>query len=319
MGRLGILGTLVWDTIHGPEGGDPVRDWGGIAYSLAAFEAVAPAGWEAVPIIKVGSDMRAEADRFLASLTRIGTLEHVVSVPEANNRVELFYRDQSRRCERLTGGVPGWSWPDLGAAVRTCDALYVNFIAGWEMDLDAARALARRTELPGYCDVHSLLLEVTADGVREPRPLSRRSEWIGAFDLVQVNETELGILSTAGPDRAAMAEDLLADGPEAVFVTLGRSGAEWRARPDSRYVASEATDRQGSASVEIAFESDPTGCGDVWGVACFASLLSGATLGAAVVDANRAASACARSRGTSGLTGELAHPAGTDVERGAGR
>ena len=37
MPRLGVVGTLVWDTIHGPDGGDPVEDWGGIAYSLAAW------------------------------------------------------------------------------------------------------------------------------------------------------------------------------------------------------------------------------------------------------------------------------------------
>ena len=41
MPRLGVVGTLVWDTIHGPDGGEAVNDWGGIAYSLAAWSAVA--------------------------------------------------------------------------------------------------------------------------------------------------------------------------------------------------------------------------------------------------------------------------------------
>ena len=31
MPRLGVVGTFVWDTIHGPDGGEPVNDWGGIA------------------------------------------------------------------------------------------------------------------------------------------------------------------------------------------------------------------------------------------------------------------------------------------------
>ena len=45
MPRLGVLGTLVWDTIHGPGGEAAVNDWGGIAYTLAAWAAVAPPGW----------------------------------------------------------------------------------------------------------------------------------------------------------------------------------------------------------------------------------------------------------------------------------
>ena len=50
MPRLGVVGSLVWDTIHGPDGGEPLNDWGGIAYSLAAWEATVPPGWSMVPI-----------------------------------------------------------------------------------------------------------------------------------------------------------------------------------------------------------------------------------------------------------------------------
>ena len=41
MPRLGVVGTMVWDTIYardiGREG--PVHEWGGIAYALAAADA----------------------------------------------------------------------------------------------------------------------------------------------------------------------------------------------------------------------------------------------------------------------------------------
>ncbi len=56
MKRLGVIGTMVWDTIHQRDPGrsEPVEEWGGICYALSAFEATAPDGWELLPIIKVG-------------------------------------------------------------------------------------------------------------------------------------------------------------------------------------------------------------------------------------------------------------------------
>jgi hypothetical protein len=316
--RLGIVGTLVWDTIHGPDDRtDPITDWGGIAYSLAAFEAAAPSGWCAVPIIKVGSDLRDRAGDFLDTLERLATRDHVVSVPQPNNRVDLFYHDRSRRCERLQGGVPGWTRGELARAALVCDALYVNFISGWEVDVTTAAHLKRDFDGPTYCDVHSLLLAVGPDGVREPRPLADREAWLSAFHLLQVNEDELRILSARGSDTDSRAEDLLAAGPDVVFATLGKAGAAWVARPGSRWMGADEARADGEplhgeASVEAPADqtdSDPTGCGDVWGVGCFTALLGGASVPEAVRLANRLASRTAGWRGATGLANRLADTA----------
>ena len=82
--RLGVVGTLVWDTIHGrdPAREGPVQEWGGIAYALSAFEAAGPGGWTLVPIIKVGKDMRRDARELLEGLGRVGSLEAVRFVDE---------------------------------------------------------------------------------------------------------------------------------------------------------------------------------------------------------------------------------------------
>ena len=43
--RLGILGTMVWDRIHARHGRtEPVEEWGGISYALAAAVSAAPPG-----------------------------------------------------------------------------------------------------------------------------------------------------------------------------------------------------------------------------------------------------------------------------------
>ena len=315
MPRIGVLGTLVWDTIHGPDGGDVVEDWGGIAYSLAAWSAVAPPGWSLVPIIKIGADLSESAGQFLGTVAGICSLEFVRSVPEANNRVSLFYHDRSRRCERLTGGVPGWTSAEIERVALSCDALYVNFISGWELDLEAAETLRARFEGPRWCDVHSLILGVGDGGVREPRPLQDRAAWLEAFDVVQVNEDEIEMLSPAGGSRADRMRALLADGPGAVFLTLGSSGAEWVVRPGTWPQGSRVGETAGAAPVETiapAGNTDPTGCGDVWGITCFASLLAGAGAAEAVRKANRLAAATAARQGTAGLSERL-----TEVARAA--
>ncbi len=302
---LGVVGTLVWDTIHPPDGGETetVEDWGGIAYSLAAFDAVRSPSWSMLPIVKVGEDLGTQARMFLEGLGGVASLAGVISVPQGNNRVELFYQDASRRCERLTGGVPGWTWDELAPLAGECDAMYVNFIAGWELDLPTVRALSREFGGITYCDVHSLILAVETDGVRVPRPLPDRDEWMGAFDIVQMNEQELAMLEPHEGDTLDRAERLLRCGPAAVLVTLGPRGSAWAVREGSPWL--EGAERGTVAGMPADPAIDPTGCGDVWGMACCAALLGGSGVPGAMESANRVASRNASLRGTKELTARL--------------
>lgn len=298
--RLGVLGTLVWDTIHGPDEEGPVEEWGGIAYSLSAFEAVGPPGWRAMPIVKVGRDLRDEAFRLLRSYSRVSSLEGVRVVEEPNNRVDLHYLDESTRRERLRGGVPGWEWRELAPLVAGCDAVYVNFIAGWELRLPAARRLHREFGGPAYADLHSLLLEVGSDGARHHRPIDEGGCWVRCFDYVQVNEEELAVLAAgSGEDPWTFAASAVEDGARAVFVTRGRDGASWVAGGGGPGSA-----RRGRLPPPRPVEGgDPTGCGDVWGVGCFGALLQGAGPEEAVARANEVAARNAETRGGTGLLG----------------
>jgi hypothetical protein len=139
-----------------------VQEWGGIAYALSALAASLPEGWEVVPIIKVGRDLAENAFRFLRQLPRLDCEAGVRVVPEPNNRVELRYLDEARRTERLSGGVPPWQWPELVPLLWGCDALYVNFISGFEMELDTAGALRDAYAGPA---IQPGKLTQTADGI----------------------------------------------------------------------------------------------------------------------------------------------------------
>jgi pfkB family carbohydrate kinase len=264
---------MVWDTIHGRDPAQPaVQEWGGISYALSALDAALPDDWQIVPLIKVGRDLAPKANEFLHTLRHTPHAARFVEVPEPNNRVTLRYESADRRCEQMSGGVPGWTWPELGPLVRDLDALYVNFISGYEMDLDTARLLRHGFPHFIYADLHSLFLGKQANGMRVPRTLPQAPEWFSCFDVIQLNEDEMGQL---GPDPLAIAADALRQGCTAVCVTLGPRGAAYFTGNPIR------TARIPVPPVHAPMEpavSDPTGCGDVLGGATAASLLAGAAI-----------------------------------------
>ena len=67
MPKVGVVGSLVWDLIHGRDPlAPPTEEWGGIAYALGGLDASLPADWEIVPLIKVGRDLAPQAAELLA-------------------------------------------------------------------------------------------------------------------------------------------------------------------------------------------------------------------------------------------------------------
>lgn len=312
--RLGVLGTLVWDTIHRRDvRSEAVEEWGGIAYALEALAVALPDEWEIVPVVKVGRDLSERAMRFLSQVPGVHREAGVAVVPEPNNRVELRYRDAARRTERLRGGVPPWSWPELAPIVEGCDALYVNFISGMEMELETAQALRTGFRGPIYADLHSLFLAVGKGGVRVPRELPEWRAWLRCFDAIQVNENEFDLLGRAWGDPWHLAAEVVGPRLKLIAVTLGARGAAYVVAPEfepdpRRWVDEEngVTPPEASRSGRVPAEEDPregdpTGCGDVWGATFFARLLAGDDLEGGMTAANRAAARNVEHMGAQGL------------------
>jgi len=312
MRKVGVLGTLVWDEIYGRDPASaPVEEWGGIAYALAGFDASLPNGWELVPLIKVGRDLSARATELMRTFSRLAPGARCVEVPVPNNRVTLRYQSEERRCERMSGGVPAWVWSELGPMVADLDALYVNFISGFELGLGTAQALQHGIQGPIYADLHSLLLGMPQDGVRIPSALPDAPAWLGCFDVIQVNEDEMRQLS---PDPLALAAGTIAAGVSLLAVTLGPRGAIYVAAPGFEKLTFDRrtegiplvhpirTERVEGERIDVL---DPTGCGDVFGAALFSRLLAGDSVVTAMGIANRMAGRAAAYRGASGLARHL--------------
>ena len=317
--RLGVIGSFVWDVIHGRDvRSAPVEEWGGITYALAGLDAALPDDWEIVPLMKVGADLAPRAREFLHTLRRIAPDAALVEVPYPNNRVELRYVSDERRTEVLTGGVPGWHWLGLKPLLEAAriDALYVNMISGFEMDLEVAQHVRQHFRGPVYCDLHSLLLAVQPDGLRTPQRLPNVAAWCACFDILQVNEDEMALLA---PDPLALAATAMANGVSCLCVTLGPRGVVYfvapgferlgdirrAALPRASALAPVRTARIPAEPARTTGPGDPTGCGDVWGATYFSRLVAGDTFGDAIRAAHRAAARNVEHRGATGLAAHL--------------
>jgi hypothetical protein len=301
----------VWDIIHGRDPREtPVEEWGGITYALGALDAALPDDWEIVPIIKVGTDLAPQAREFLHGLRKVSRDGEPIEVPQQNNRVNLYYMSAERRCEKLTGGVPPWTWLGLKPLLADLDALHINLISGFELDLETVQLIRAHFDGPIYCDMHSLLLAVQPDGMRTLQPLPNPAAWFRCFDIVQVNEDEMSMMAS---DPLALAAIALGSGVSALNVTLGPRGTVYFAAPGFEKLSDldrgALAPKPGTLRTELIPAAptrdleggDPTGCGDVWGATYFSRLLAGENIQSAMHAASVAAARNVDHRGATGL------------------
>lgn len=300
-----------------------MQEWGGIAYALSGLDAALDDGWEVVPLVKVGSDLAVDARRFLGSLRKVAADASPIEVPYTNDRVELRYLSSGRWSEVLHGGVPGWSWAGLQPLVSGLDAIYVNFIGGAELDLETAQLLRQHFTGPIYCDLHALPGKRARGGAWGQGPLPELVAWCACFDMLQVNEEEMALLT---PDPMALAATALAAGVECLTVTLGARGAVYfapagmdrldlarrrggasagRARPGGGLGAAPVRTALVPAVAARVDDGDATGCGDIWGATYYSRLLTGDNLADAMHAAHVAAARNFEHRGTTGLAAHL--------------
>jgi hypothetical protein len=236
-----------------------------------------------------------------------------IEVPYPNNRVNLYYQSDERRCELLSGGVPGWHWLGLKPLLVGLDALYINLISGFELDLEVAQLIRQNFSGPIYCDLHSLLLAIQTNGMRTLQPLPNAPAWMRCFDFVQVNEDEMSMMA---PDPMGLAAIAFANGVKSLSITLGSRGVVYFAAPGFETIRDLRRDAltQPSGAIRTARvpakptrhgPGDPTGCGDVWGATYFSRLLAGDKLDAAIDRALEAAARNVDHRGATGLADYL--------------
>ncbi len=198
--RVGVIGSIVWDVIYGRDPRSfPIEEWGGISYALERTRRRAAGRLGDRSDHQGRRRSRAGARRsFSATLQRIATdaARDRGAVSQQSRRAALLRRRAAERGD-APAACPAWNWLGLKPVLETArlDALYINFLSGWELDLETTKLIRQHFRGPIYCDLHMLVWAVQPmDCARCVRSRTSR-EWCGCFDLLQVNEDEMAMLA----------------------------------------------------------------------------------------------------------------------------
>jgi sugar/nucleoside kinase (ribokinase family) len=178
-------------------------------------------------------------------------------------RVHLTIFAEAERCERFENLntkliVPFASLPEY-------DAVFINMISGFDIDLTDLQHIRRNFSGPIYFDVHSLARGLGDGMVREFRKIENFVEWAKCLDFIQANENEVGALSSLN-DEAGIAAELLSLGVKALIVTKGEKGAMVYFQEDGQFRSFS----QPALMLEV---KNKVGCGDIFGTYFFRTYL----------------------------------------------
>jgi len=257
--KLTVIGTITKDTITFPDG-KVKKSLGGILYNVLPFALLAPQNMIISPVCNLGSDIYKKVISYLKRFGNID-LSGLSMVKEKNNHVHLFYDRRWHKKEILNNLVPQIEFSQI-EPYQNSDCLLINFISGFDIDLNTLRKIRRKTGSQVFMDVHSLILGIKKNGRRFFKAPDLWREYLKIADIVQMNFKEMQIISgshlKSENDLKGFARTILNFGPDILLVTCGRKGALLYYKKGKEIVSYRA-----SASPVKDFV-DPTGCGDVF-------------------------------------------------------
>lgn len=254
--RISVIGTINKDTIVGLDGVKS-ESLGGIMYNTIALAVLCPDD-TIIPVAYYGADCAEELISLLEGFPNID-LSGMVKWKKKCNENLLRYVNNDSREEVLKTGVPSID-DDMLKICSRCDFVLVNFISGFDMELETLINLRRIFEGEIYMDVHSLTLGIDGEGRRFERVVEDWAEWAGCADIIQMNRKEAGLFAGVDASVEEISELICSKGPKVCIITLGKEG-----------VLITQSDQEGLAQTRIEGVSvmvkDTTGCGDVFSAA----------------------------------------------------
>ncbi len=269
-GRVMVIGSPVIDEVH-TYSGRTYRSFGGIAYTIAAASLLLPE-YEIFPVVLVGNEEREEFLKFIDGLPNVSP-ELLMFEDGVTNRNRLIYRDEQERDEFFELRTKPIPFSAVKPHLDGMDAIIVNFITPIDIELETMKSISMAYKGLLYGDIHSLLRRVSENGRFELlRSLPDWNRWASFFDVLQMNHMELPAFTgfdIREPVEFRMASAIvLSAGPRCLNVTFGKKGSLLAYREGGEVLFREFSNPEHEPI-------DPTGCGDVFGAAFVAALLSG--------------------------------------------
>lgn len=258
------------------------KQFGGILYSVVSLAVMAGKHAEIYPVMNLGEDEYEHVTSFLNKLGNINT--SCINRSKHKTRVvSLHYKDAESvlnvstkktydREENSTEPTLPIQYELIEPILGALNGILVNMVSGVDIELSDLERV--RENFSGYMhmDLHNLVMQTFPDGTRKQMPLKDWQKWTAISDTLQMNESELNILTGDNVTEYETAEKILSNGrTKALTVTRGLQGV-------SQYVMKEKSqagetyfelDKTDIARIETNNFTDSTGCGDVFASSYF--------------------------------------------------
>jgi hypothetical protein len=258
------------------------KQFGGILYSLVSLAVVSQANATVYPVMNLGEDEYDNVTAFLNSFGNID-LSYINKTAQKTRVVNLFYKDKDSvlnvstkqtydREENSTEPTRPVEYEQVKDLLGSLDGILVNLVSGVDITLEALKKVTENFSGYMHMDIHNLVMQTFPDGTRKQMPVKDWQSWVSCPDTLQMNESELTILTGDNVTEYETAEKILKDGKvNSLVVTRGRSGVSMY-QLKHRLAAGEKfydLDKTDMARIDSELFIDSTGCGDVFAASFF--------------------------------------------------
>jgi sugar/nucleoside kinase (ribokinase family) len=155
------------------------------------------------------------------------------------------------------------------------DGILINMVSGVDITINTLQKI--RKNFGGYMhlDIHNVVMQTDETGGRTQSSINNWEVWCKSSDTLQMNESELHVITPENLSEYEFAERVLTTGDEnygrALVVTRGKSGVSLFRKTKKKVMGEEyfEIDKSDLAAIESNHFVDSTGCGDVFSSSFF--------------------------------------------------
>lgn len=256
------------------------KQFGGILYSLVSLAVISKGKATVYPVMNLGEDEYDNVTRFLKTICNID-LSYINKTSHKTRVVNLFYKDKDSvlnvstkktydREENSTEPTLPVEYEQIKNLLPELDGILINLVSGIDVTLSSLQNI--RNNFKGYIhmDLHNLVMQTFPDGTRKQMPVKDWKSWVSQPDTLQMNESELNILTGDNVTEYQTAEKILSGGNvRSLVVTRGRSGVSLFSMHKKSGAENTELDKSDVPRIDSPKFIDSTGCGDVFASSYF--------------------------------------------------
>ncbi len=268
--RIAVIGAIMVDHLL-PYGRSAwTTSYGGILYNALRLAPLLSPWGSATPVAWIGADHHADLLRILRAWPNVET-EGLLIHAGGSDENTLKFTSPTDRVETMTRRCPAIPRQHLAAL---CDYDWVHFNCITQKELTVADLAWLRREGKGVLsmDLHNRAARFNEAGHLLHERFHDWREWIGAVDVVQMNEHECASILDREPrcdeDFRDALQILIECGPREAILTWGARGSflAWHEQNERRWAHIPPTSHPAV---------DTTGCGDSFSAAYQSRRLQG--------------------------------------------